>query len=94
MEKIEAMRFAIKEMENKQAAVSIGRKRMDPTPGCEELFWKLDEAIIQLKAICQAIQAESVRKSIAEWQMEIMEKPDAVETAMMELVQGETYQGE
>jgi len=73
MEKIEAMRFAIKELENKQAAVSIGRKRMEPTPGCEAIFWKLEDALIQLKAICQALQSELVRKSIAEWDQTIEE---------------------
>ena len=79
MTRIEAVRFAIRRLEKEQAAVSVDHKRMNPIKGSEELFWELEEALVQLKATCQAMQAEGVRKSLAEWDESIAE---AVEPEM------------
>ena len=79
MTRIEAIRFAIRRLEKEQAMVSVDHKRMKPIEGSEDLYWQLEEALIQLKATAQAMQAEGVRKSLAEWDESIAE---AVEPEM------------
>ena len=73
MEKIEALRYAIRMMERKQMLISVDGRRMTPLEKREEEFYELEDAIIQLKALCQAIQSDMVRKSIAEWDMIVAE---------------------
>ena len=73
MEKIEALRFAISALEKKQAAISEGARRMIPLKGSEDEFFRIENALIQLRALCQALQSEMVRKSITEWDMAIAE---------------------
>jgi len=73
MQKIEALRYAIRVLEKKQAMMSVDGKRMKPLEGREQDFFEMEDAIIQLKALCQAMQSELVRKSIAEWDMAIAE---------------------
>lgn len=73
MEKIEALRYAIRVLEKRQAMMSEDGRRMKPLEQREKEFFELEDAIIQLKALCQALQSELVRKSIAEWDMAIAE---------------------
>ena len=47
-------------------------ERFTPLPGSEDQFERLEQCIIQLKAICQAMQSEGVRKSLAEWDDKIL----------------------
>jgi len=72
MTSIDALRFAIQELEIKQRRISVGGKRFTPLPGSEDQFERLEQCIIQLKAICQAMQSEGVRKSLAEWDDKIL----------------------
>ena len=73
MERIEALRYAIRVLEKRQAMMSEDGRRMKPLEQREKEFFELEDAIIQLKALCQALQSELVRKSIAEWDMAIAE---------------------
>jgi len=73
MEKIAALRYAIRVLEKKQAMMSVDGKRLQPLDQYGKEFYELEDAIIQLKALCQAMQSELVRKSIAEWDMAIAE---------------------
>ena len=80
MTRIEALRFAIQELEKKRRVVSKNRMGMIPLDGLEEQFDRINDAILSLKEVCQAMQAEGVRKSIAEWQMDVKENgPSALE---------------
>ena len=80
MTRIEALRFAIQELEKKRRVVSKNRMGMIPLDGLEEQFDRINDAILSLKEVCQAMQAEGVRKSIAEWQLDAMENgPSALE---------------
>ena len=80
MTRIEALRFARQELEKKRRVVSKNRMGMIPLDGLEEQFDRINDAILSLKEVCQAMQAEGVRKSIAEWQMDVKENgPSALE---------------
>lgn len=80
MTRIEALRFAIQELEKKRRVVSKNRMGMIPLDGLEEQFDRINDAILSLKEVCQAMQAEGVRKSIAEWQMDVKKNgPSALE---------------
>ena len=76
MEKIEALRCAIRMMERKQELISVDGRRMTPLKHREKEFFELEDAIIQLKALTQAIQSEMVKKSIAEWDMIVAESEE------------------
>ena len=78
MTSIEALRYAIQELEIKQRRISVGGKRFTPLPGSEDQFERLEQCIVQLKAVCQAMQSEGVRKSIAEWDERILHNREEV----------------
>jgi hypothetical protein len=82
---MEAVRITIEEMEKKRRVCSVRREGLIPLEGAEEEFCKWDSVIHELKGLCQALQAEGVRRSIAAWQEEIMMEPDAVQIAMKDL---------
>ena len=86
MTRMEAIRLAIEELEKQRRICSKHRQGMMPLDGMEEQFMRLDSAIHELKEVCQALQAECVKRSIAVWQEKIMEEPDAIQTAMRELM--------
>lgn len=85
MTRIEAVRIAIEELERQRRIFSKDRIGLQPQPGGEEIFYKMDAAIREMKELCQALQTEGVRKSIAAWQQDIMKHPDAVQLAMKDL---------
>ena len=72
MTRIEAVRFAITELEKKRRLCSKDQVGLQPLKGMEEDHAKICDAILSLKEICQALQAEGVKKSIAEWQMDVI----------------------
>ena len=79
MTRSEALRFTIRIMEQEQRKVSEGWRRLTPMEGKEEKFHELEDAIHELKEIGQALQADGVRKSLAEWQERVMENgPEAL----------------
>lgn len=80
MTRIEAVRFAITELEKKRRLCSKDQVGLQPLKGMEEEHAKYCDAILSLKEVCQAMQAEGVRKSIAEWQMDVKKNgPSALE---------------
>jgi len=86
MTRMEAIRLAIEELEKQRRICSKNRQGLIPLDGMEEQFTRLDSAIHELKEICQALQAECVKRSIAVWQEKIMEEPEAIQTAMRDLM--------
>lgn len=88
MTRIEAMREAIRVMEKERRIYSIRCEGLKPAPGGEEQFHKYDDIIKRLKEVCQVLQVESVKRSIAAWQHDLMEEPDLVKMAMKELEPG------
>jgi len=87
--RIDAVRYAITELEKKRRVLSSDQVGLRPLKGAEEDHRKVCEAILSLKEICQALQAECVKRSIAVWQEEIMEEPDAIQTQMKDLMMEE-----
>ena len=85
MTRIEAVRFAIQELEKKRRVLSKNRQGLIPLEGLEEQYDRINDAILCMKEICQALQAEIVKRSIAAWQEKIMVEPDAIQLAMKDL---------
>ena len=85
MTRLMALRIAISEMEKKRRAASRDGRGMFPAEDMEDEFRRADETVLALKEICQALQAESVKKSIAKWQMDLIEDPESVKLAMSDL---------
>ena len=85
MTRIEAVREAIRVMEKKRREASADRTSMKAAEGMEEEYERANETVLALKEICQALQAESVKKSIAKWQMDLIEDPESVKLAMSDL---------
>lgn len=85
MTRIEAVREAIREMEKKRRAVSVNHAGMKAEEGMEEEYERANEAVLALKEICQALQVEGVKKSIAQWQRDLIEDPESVRLAMSDL---------
>lgn len=86
MTRIEAVRFAIQELEKKRRVVTKGRMGLIPLDGMEEQFNRINDAILSLKEICQAIQAEGVKRSIAVWQDEIKEEPQVHQGDLFDMI--------
>ena len=86
MTKLEAVRSAIADMERKRRVYSKDRQGLIPVKGMEEEYQRVDETIRALKDVCQALQAEGVKASIAAWQQDLIEKPEeTIRNAMGEL---------
>lgn len=83
MTKLEAIREAIAEQEKRRRVFSKDGNGLIPQDGWEEDFQRADEIIKGLDEICQALQAECVRKSIAEWQKDLIENPEAAMMSAM-----------
>lgn len=75
MTRIEAVRFAIQEIEKERRSVTKNQAGLIPLEGMEEQFERLNDAILSLKEIAQALQSEIVKRSIAVWHEEIHEEP-------------------
>ena len=88
MTRIEAVRFAIEILEKERRIFSENCMGLKAAKGGEEEFGKLDDAIQEMKKVCQVLQVESVKRSIAAWQHDLMEEPDLVKMAMKELEPG------
>ena len=82
MTRIEAMRFAIQELEKKRRVLTKNRQGLIPLEGLEEQFERINDAILSLKEICQALQAEIVQRSIAVWREEELAEPEGVQMEM------------
>lgn len=81
MNRIEAIRMAIKEMEKKRRLYSADQVGLRPLKGAEKDHAEVCECIAELKEICRAMQDEGVKRSIAAWQTDVMENgPSAMET--------------
>jgi len=78
MTRLEAMRIAIAEMEKQRRLCSDDLHGLIPLEGFEADYYHWDSVIKELKEVCQALQAEDVKRSIAAWQMDIMsgKEPD------------------
>ena len=76
MTRIEAVRFAIELMEKERRIFSENCMGLKAAKGAEAEFGKLDDAIQEMKKICQVLQVESVKRSIAAWQHDLMEEPE------------------
>ena len=85
MTRLQALRTAITEMEKKRRGYSARGDGMTPMPGMEDEFRKADETVLALKEICQVMQVEGVKKSIAAWQKDLMEDPESIRLAMSDL---------
>ena len=86
MTKIEAVRFAIAELEKKRRLYSSDQVGLRPLKGMEEQHEKVCGALARLKELCQALQEEGVRRSIAAWQQDIMTDADAVKRQMEDMI--------
>ena len=73
MTRIEAVRIAIRELEKKRRLYSRDQVGLTPLKGAEKEHAEICECIAGMKEICQAMQDEGVKKSIAAWQMDVME---------------------
>lgn len=85
MTRLMALRIAISELEKKRRAASAKGDGLYAAEEMEEEFNRADEAVLALKEICQALQSESVKKSIAAWQKELIEDPESIRLAMADL---------
>ena len=82
MTRVQAMQMAIREMEKKRRNCSRNRNGLIPLDGMEEEFAKANEAILTLREIYQGMLQEGKQKSLAAWQENIIENPEAVRLAM------------
>ena len=85
MTRIEAVRVAIEEMKKQRIKCSKDKIGIMPLEGQEERYYQLDDALRELEEICQALQEEGVKRSIAAWQEKIIEDPESIRTAMEDL---------
>ena len=85
MTRLMALRIAIGEMEKKRRAASRDGRGLFPAEDMEDEFRRADETVLALKEICQAMQCEGVKKSIAAWQKDLMEDPESIRLSMSDL---------
>ena len=58
--------------ESEMAACSRDGKKLEPMPGLKESFEAQKETCRLLREMIQALESEPVRRSIANWQQDIM----------------------
>ena len=85
MTRVEAVRNAIVEMEKLRRKVSKNRMGLEAAEGMDAEFDKVNETVLTLKEICQVLQVEGVKKSIAQWQTDLIEDPESIRMAMSDL---------
>ena len=85
MTRIEAMRIAIEALEKDRRVCSKNRMGLIPLEGAEEQYERINDAILSLKEICQALQSELVRRSIAVWREEEKAEPEGVQMIMKDI---------
>ena len=86
MTRIEALREAIRDEENRRRLYSADQVGLRPLKGAEKEHERACEIISGLKEICQAMQSEIVRRSIAVWQEDLMTDADAVKRQMEDMI--------
>lgn len=64
---------ALEREEAEMAACSVDGKRLVPMRGLTEMFEEQKEKCRLLREMIQALESEPVRRSIANWQREVMQ---------------------
>lgn len=76
---------ALEREEAEMAACSKGGRKLEPMRGLETIFDEQQQKCHILREMIQAMESEPVRRSIANWQQEIMDgkRPQLMDTVQV-----------